>query len=184
MIEPRLATLRFLLIGVIMTVVIEALAGDLTLTSIDMGEQIKLAQVFDRYGCHGRNLSPQLAWHGEPKNTKSFAITMYDPDAPTDHGWWHWIAVNIPADVHRIPTGASPGTMPEGTTEIVNDYGIAAYGGPCPPKGDKPHRYVLTLYALDTPHLPLKGNTPIPVAIRFIRAHTIAKMSLKAYYGR
>jgi Raf kinase inhibitor-like YbhB/YbcL family protein len=152
--------------------------------SNDLGGQLTKTQEFDGFGCNGANLSPQLMWKDAPADTKSFAITMYDPDAPTGSGWWHWVVINIPANVRKLDTGASPKAMPKGAVEIVNDYGISAYGGPCPPKGDKAHRYIFTVYALDVAKLDLKSETNTPVAGFMINAHTIAKASLISYYGR
>ena len=159
-------------------------AGNFTLQSDDLKGQLTKVQEFNGFGCNGKNISPELHWSDAPEGTKSFAITVYDPDAPTGSGWWHWIVVNIPADVTKLPAGVSGKSMPKGAIEIANDYGIAAFGGPCPPKGDKPHRYVFTVYALDVPKLDLKPDTKAPVAGYMINAHTIAKASLVAYYGR
>ena len=160
------------------------LAGNFTLSSFDIEGQLTKAQEFNGFGCNGKNISPELRWEDAPKGTKSFAITVYDPDAPTGSGWWHWIVVNIPADENRIRTGASGKDMPKGAIEIQNDYGIVGFGGACPPKGNKPHRYIFTVYALDVPKLDLKPDTNAPVAGFMINAHTIAKASVMAYYGR
>ena len=159
-------------------------AGNFTLQSDDLRGQLTKVQEMNGFGCNGKNVSPELHWSDVPKGTKSFAITVYDPDAPTGSGWWHWIVVNIPVDVTKLPTGASGKAMPKGALEIANDYGIVTFGGPCPPKGDKPHRYVFTVYALDVPKLDLKPDTKAPVAGYMINVHTIAKASLVAYYGR
>jgi len=160
------------------------IAGNFTLTSSDLQGQLSKKQEFDGFGCSGANISPQLSWKDVPKGTKSFAITVYDPDAPTGSGWWHWVVVNIPADVTSLPSGASGKAMPKGALEILNDYGIVGFGGACPPKGDKPHRYIVTVYALDVPKLDLKSDANDPVAGFMINAHTIAKASLISYYGR
>ena len=159
-------------------------AGNFTLKSNDIQGQLTKVQEYSGFGCSGENLSPQLRWSDAPKGTKSFAVTMYDPDAPTGSGWWHWVVVNIPAKVHRLDTGASPKQMPKGAVEIVNDYGVSAFGGPCPPKGDQPHRYIFTVHALDVEKLDLKPETNTPVAGFMINAHTIGKASLISYYGR
>lgn len=159
-------------------------AGNFTLQSEDFQGQLTKVQEFDKFGCNGKNVSPELSWRDAPKGTKSFAVTVYDPDAPTGSGWWHWIVVNIPADENRIRTGASGKDMPKGAIELVNDYGTIGFGGACPPKGDKPHRYIFTVYALDVPKLDLKPDTNAPVAGFMINAHTIAKASLIAYYRR
>jgi Raf kinase inhibitor-like YbhB/YbcL family protein len=109
---------------------------------------------------------------------------MYDPDAPTGSGWWHWIVVNIPANVASLPLGASGKVMPKGSLEIANDYGTFGFGGACPPKGDKAHRYIVTVYALDVPKLGLKKNTKAPVVGYMINKHTISQASLISYYKR
>ena len=161
-----------------------ATAGNFTLKSSDLAGQLTKVQEFDGFGCTGKNTSPQLQWEGAPEGTKSFAVTMYDPDAPTGSGWWHWIVVNIPAKVHQIDTGASRKEMPKGVIEVQNDYGNPGFGGACPPKGDKPHRYIFTVYALDVEKLPVKESTNAPIVGFQINAHTIGKASLISYYGR
>src|SRR6266571_4858543 len=107
------------------------------------GATIAEAQVFKGFGCEGKNVSPSLAWRNAPAGTKSFAITVYDPDAPTGSGWWHWIVFDIPADVTSLPAGVgnpASGQTPKGAVQSKNDFGKPGYGGPCPPQGDKPHR--------------------------------------------
>ena len=163
---------------------IALIAGNFTVKSNDIKGQLTKAQEFNGFGCNGQNISPELHWSDAPKGTKSFAITVYDPDAPTGSGWWHWIAVNIPANVSKLPSGASNKSMPKGTIEIANDYDKIGFGGACPPKGDKPHRYIFTIYALDVPRLDIKPDTNNPIAGFMINSHAIAKASLMAYYGR
>ena len=95
------------------------------------------------FGCAGDNLSPQLAWTGAPPETKSFAVTCFDPDAPTGSGFWHWVVANIPATVNALPLGAgdpTSGKMPAGALEVRTDFGKPGYGGPCPPPGAHVHR--------------------------------------------
>jgi len=159
-------------------------AGNFTLTSTDIKGQLSEVQEFNGFGCNGQNVSPELSWKEAPKGTKSFAITVYDPDAPTGSGWWHWVVVNIPAGVMKLASGASGKGMPKGAIEVVNDYGTAGFGGACPPKGDKPHRYVITVYALDVEKLDLKADINTPVAGFMINAHTLGKASIISYYGR
>jgi len=159
-------------------------AGNFTLKSNDLEGQLGVEQEFNGFGCTGKNVSPQLRWEDAPEGTKSFAVTMYDPDAPTGSGWWHWIVVNIPAKVHRLDTGASLKDMPKGTIEVKNDYGQTGFGGACPPKGDKPHRYIFTVHALDVESLPVSETTNAPIVGFQINAHTIGKASLISYYGR
>src|SRR5271167_2419442 len=161
-------------------------ADAMTLTSseIKAGGKIADEQVFNSFGCSGQNVSPSLAWSGAPKGTKSFAVSMYDPDAPTGSGWWHWWVVNIPADVTSLPKGAGGGTgLPAGAVQGRNDFSMAAYGGPCPPPG-KPHRYIITVFALSADKLDVDPNTS-PAVIGFqANAHTLAKATLTGLYGR
>ena len=119
--------------------------------SFEAGRTIGPEQVFDSWGCTGGNRSPHLAWSDPPPETESLAITGFDPDAPTGSGWWHWLAFNLPADLRALAENASADGMPGGAVQARNDYGLAGYGGPCPPEGDPPHRYVFTLWALDGP---------------------------------
>jgi Raf kinase inhibitor-like YbhB/YbcL family protein len=105
--------------------------------------------VFNGMGCRGENMSPALDWKGAPEGTLSFAITLMDPDAKKAGGWRHWTVIDIPADVNNLPEGASGNNgLPEGAKELENDFKMVHYGGPCPPTGDKPHRYIFSLYAL------------------------------------
>jgi Raf kinase inhibitor-like YbhB/YbcL family protein len=150
------------------------------------GAKIPNAQVYDGFGCSGRNRSPALRWSGAPAGTKSFAVTMYDPDAPTGSGWWHWVVINIAAAVSELPEGAGSanGKIPGGALQGRTDFGTAGYGGPCPPAGDKPHRYIVTVFALKTEKLDVAGDSS-PAMIGFmINANVLAKASFTALYGR
>src|SRR3954465_14424129 len=111
-------------------------------------------------GAGGQNVSPQLSWSGAPAGTKSFALTLYDPDAPTGSGWWHWVVYDIPATATELPQGAGSGKapLPAGTVQGKTDFGAAGYGGAGPPPGDKPHRYVFTVYALKVDKLDLPAD--------------------------
>jgi Raf kinase inhibitor-like YbhB/YbcL family protein len=144
-----------------------AQAAGFKLESPDIKPNSTIAKKFEAnvFGCSGENKSPALKWSGAPKDTKSFAVTVYDPDAPTGSGFWHWFVYNIPANVSELPAdaGAQGGAnLPKGAAMNRIDYGFAAWGGPCPPEGDKPHRYVFTVYALKTDKLeqpkPLNSN--------------------------
>ncbi|HET8996557.1 MAG TPA: YbhB/YbcL family Raf kinase inhibitor-like protein [Acetobacteraceae bacterium] len=145
-----------------------------------------MAQVFSQFGCTGKNISPQLSWSGEPAGTKSFAVTMYDPDAPTGSGWWHWTVFNIPANVHSLPenAGAAHGTLPAGATEGRTDFGFSHYGGPCPPAGDHPHRYVITVFAVKVAKLPLDAQSSGALVGFNLHFNTLAKTHMTAHYGR
>lgn len=157
-----------------------------TVTSDDVthGEQLPNAHVFNDWGFSGENLSPQLRWSGFPAETKSFAVTCYDPDAPTGSGFWHWVLFDIPAGTTELRTGAgTPDSkdLPQGATHARNDYGVKAFGGAAPPPG-APHRYVFTIHALDTSSLDLDPDTP-PAVVGFnITAHTLARAQLIPEY--
>ena len=134
-----------------------------TLTSPDFAEGSTLPQRFEfnGFGCAGDNQSPALRWSGAPTGTQGFAVTAYDPDAPTGSGWWHWSVVNIPASTAelRADAGAAGGAkLPAGASHVRIDYGVAAWGGACPPEGDAPHRYIFTVHALKVPRLDLPAD--------------------------
>lgn len=132
------------------------------------------AQFANAMGCQGDNQSPQLKWSGAPAGTRSFVVTMYDPDAPTGSGWWHWVTANIPASVSELPAG---GKLPAGALAINNDAGQPGYGGACPPLGQN-HRYVITVYALKVEKLDLPPNAT-PALVGFMSwAHGLGKASL------
>ncbi|MBI5520595.1 MAG: kinase inhibitor [Desulfovibrio sp.] len=175
--------------GLLLTLLLagQALADGLTLTSTDLreGGQVAQAQILSGFGCTGGNVSPQLAWTGAPAGTKSFALTMYDPDAPTGSGWWHWVVFNIPAAARELPRGAGSGgaVLPAGAVQSRTDFGKPGYGGPCPPPG-KPHRYVLTLFALDVERLDLAPDSPAAMVGFNLGAHTLARTSITTVYGR
>jgi Raf kinase inhibitor-like YbhB/YbcL family protein len=145
------------------------------------------AQVSGIMGAGGDDISPQLSWSGFPAETRSFAVTVYDPDAPTGSGWWHWSVINIPADVTELKPdagNASNANLPAGARQVRIDYGVAAWGGYCPPEGDRPHRYVFTLYALKADKLDIPADATAALAGFMIHANTLAKASFTAKYGR
>lgn len=158
-------------------------ADNFTLTSSDLKGQLTLKQEFSGFGCVGENISPQLSWQNAPKETKSFAVTVYDPDAPTGSGWWHWIVFDIPKDKTTLATGFGNSDSKE-AIQSMTDYGKSGFGGACPPKGDKAHRYIFTVHALDVDTLKLDKNANPALAGYYINAHSIAKASLISYYGR
>lgn len=157
-----------------------------TLSSPDITNgTIAPAQIFNSFGCTGGNVSPALAWHGAPAGTKSFVLTVYDPDAPTGSGFWHWIVANIPASATGIPTGASKTTkMPAGALETRTDFGAPGYGGPCPPAGDKPHRYVFTLFAVKLDKLDVTADASGALVGFNTRANSLGTATFTARYGR
>lgn len=157
-----------------------------TLTSKDLGGETTKLQEFNGFGCSGENQSPELSWKNAPEGTKSFAITMYDPDAPTGSGFWHWVIVDIPVNVNELLTnaGIKSNLIPKGAIQSITDYGIKGFGGPCPPKGHGFHQYIITVYALKTDKLGTNENTN-PAVVGFnLWNQTLAKASIVAYYKR
>jgi Raf kinase inhibitor-like YbhB/YbcL family protein len=157
--------------------------------------------VLNGFGCTGGNVSPALQWRNAPLGTKSFSLQMFDPDAPTGSGFWHWTVYNIPASVSELPQGAgnSPGTLPAGSHGGITDYldtgltgGNTNYGGPCPPAGDPPHRYIFTLFALSVDNLEAAAQIPptgTPALHGFalnkgIGAALLGKATFTATFGR
>jgi len=166
-------------------------AQSMTLTSADLKEGATLGneQVFKGFGCTGSNVSPALSWSGAPSGTKSFAVSMYDPDAPTGSGWWHWVVFNIPPSTTSLPKGAGDvkkKLTPKGAIQSRTDFGRDGYGGPCPPAGDKPHRYQITVFAVDVDKLPdAKNDAASAALVGFdLHFHTLAKATLTGLYGR
>lgn len=160
-----------------------AQAFDLQSPDIRDSGTIEITQVNSDMGCSGRNLSPALVWNDPPEGTQSFAITVYDPDAPTGSGWWHWIVFDIPGDSRGIPAGAS-GDLAPPAVESLTDFGQPGYGGPCPPTGAAPHRYQIRLHALDIARLGLDGSAMPALAGYMINAHSLGTVGITGLYGR
>jgi Raf kinase inhibitor-like YbhB/YbcL family protein len=163
-------------------------AGKFTLTSTDVkqGGQLTNKQVFNGMGCSGENVSPQLSWQNPPQGTKSFVVTVYDPDAPTGSGWWHWVVYDLPATTTALESGAGGdgGELPEGAKQARTDFGKAGFGGACPPPGDKPHRYVFTVWALKTDKVDVPDDAS-PAMVGFMtRANALGSATLTAKYAR
>lgn len=164
-------------------------AGTFSLTSPNLkdGGTVQAAQVYAGYGCAGENISPALSWQGAPAATRSYAVTVFDPDARTGKGWWHWLIYNLPAGTTGLPANAgdvAAGLAPKDSVQSVTDFDAAGYGGPCPPIGDKPHRYVFTVFALNIERVPLAATSPPETVRDMLDAHALAKASFTAYYGR
>jgi Raf kinase inhibitor-like YbhB/YbcL family protein len=158
----------------------------LTSSDVRQGKQLNLEQVYNGFGCTGRNISPELKWTGAPKGTKSFAVTVFDPNAPTGSGWWNWVIFNIPANVTELPKGAGnpTGKVPEGSIQSRTDFGSTGYGGACPPKANGPHHYIFTVYALNVAKLPLDASASGAMVGFFLSQHTLAKANIVAKYRR
>ena len=158
-----------------------------TLYSPDMfdGKTISNNQVYDNFGCNGKNISPKLVWKNEPEGTKSFAITIFDRTANTDSGWWHWSLYNIPRDIHVIPADASDNKklLPKGTIQGLNDYGERKFGGVCKTDG-KNHEYVVTLYALNVEKLVLPKKYTTAMLNYFLNLHKISTAEIIVYYPK
>lgn len=151
------------------------------------GAPVRNAQVFNGFGCSGGNVSPALSWSGAPEGTKSFALMVYDPDAPTGSGWWHWVVWNLPATTQALLARAgdpAAALLPPGTMQGNTDFGTPGYGGPCPPAGDKPHRYYFRLHALKVDKLDLPANATAAFVGFNVNANTLAVAELLTTHAR
>jgi Raf kinase inhibitor-like YbhB/YbcL family protein len=176
-------------VWILLSVAITAQAEEFSVTSpqLEAGGRLTQDQLLNGFGCEGKNISPALHWQNGPENTKSYAVTVYDPDAPTGSGWWHWVIFNIPPEVTTLALDAGnqqSGLAPIGSVQSRTDFGTTGYGGACPPQGDKNHRYIFSVYALDTKKLDLDKDATAAMVGFFIRQHTIAKTELKVVYSR
>lgn len=130
------------------------------------------------------NLSPHLAWSGAPAGSKSFVVTLFDPDAPTGSGWWHWVVANIPADVNELPTGAGSGQpgLPADAIQTRTDFGQAGYGGAAPPQENR-HRYQFTVHALDVESIEVDANASGAMVGFNVHFHSLGSASLTVHYS-
>lgn len=159
-----------------------------TLKSNDLSGQFTNEQVFNGFGCTGMNSSPQLKWENIPKGTKSFAITMYDENAPTGSGWWHWIVFDIPTTINELAGGfgnqlSNVSSIPS-IIQSKTDFGNFGYGGPCPPEGHGFHKYTLTVYALKIDKLGLDQFAAPALVGYYLENNCIEKASIVSYYKR
>jgi Raf kinase inhibitor-like YbhB/YbcL family protein len=165
-------------------------ADKFTLSSTDIapGKTIAMQHVFNGFGCTGGNISPALSWKNPPAGTKSFAVMVHDPDAPTGGaGFWHWVVVNLPASATSLPQGAGAAdgkALPETARQINTDFGTPGWGGPCPPQSDKPHRYNFTVYALKVDKLDLPANATASLTGFMVNGNAIGKAKLTGLFGR
>lgn len=179
--------MKYFFMSIVITVVLAGnmSAQNFTLKSNELGGQATDKQFSNTFGCGGQNISPQLYWENAPKETQSFAVTMYDKDAPTGSGFWHWIVYNIPANVNELKSDAgnfSGLNLPAGSVNGNNDAGAPGYVGPCPPPG-APHLYLITVYALNT-KLDIDKNSSAAVIGFMLNNSTIAKASIVMYGQR
>jgi Raf kinase inhibitor-like YbhB/YbcL family protein len=149
------------------------------------GQPLSDKHVYNGFGMSGENISPQLSWSGFPAETRSFAVTCYDPDAPTGSGFWHWLVIDVPASVTSLSAdaGAGASALPGGAFHVRNDYGTKDFGGAAPPAGDPPHRYIFAVHAVDTEKLGIDSDVSPAVAGFNLRFHTIARGLLIPVYG-
>ncbi|MGH8141667.1 MAG: kinase inhibitor [Steroidobacteraceae bacterium] len=148
------------------------------------GDTLPETQVFNGMGYRGGNLSPQLGWADAPAGTRSFVVTLYDPDAPTGSGWWHWVVANLPASCHALPRGCGSGQggLPSGAVQTRTDFGSNGYGGAAPPPG-APHRYIFTVHALKVDQIDVSENSSGAMVGFMVHMHSLGHASLTARYG-
>lgn len=166
-----------------------ALAEEFMLSSPDLAQGQKLSEqlVFNGFGCTGGNQSPSLQWQGAPEGTKSFAVTVYDPDAPTGSGWWHWVVFDLPSttkNLNRNSGSLDMNGLPKGAIQVRTDFGTAGFGGACPPQGDVPHRYIFTVWALDVKKLGPDTNASAAMVGFMLNQHKLASSTIEAWYNR
>jgi len=163
--------------------VVSLFASNFTLKSDSLQGQLTKDYEFNGFGCNGANISPDLSWSNAPKGTKSFAVTVYDPDAPTGSGWWHWLIFDIPKNKTSLESNFGAKEHKD-IIQSVTNYGVSGFGGACPPKGDKAHSYVFTVYALDVENLGLTKDTNPAIVGYYLNNHAISKASIISYYKR
>lgn len=165
----------------------KASSFELNSSTLKDGQTMPLEQVYHSFGCTGKNISPDLEWKNAPEGTKSFAVTVYDPDAPTGSGWWHWLVFNLPATQNKLEKNF--GSLKNSTKSKKNsiqsrtDFGTTGYGGPCPPVGDKPHRYIFKVFALKD-QIALKSDAPAAMIGYYINSLKLAEASFTVFFGR
>jgi Raf kinase inhibitor-like YbhB/YbcL family protein len=162
--------------------------GSFTVTSTDVadGQPMPATHAYSAASEDAGNTSPQLSWSGAPEGTRSYVVTCYDPDAPTPSGFWHWIAVDIPADVSELPTGAGAdsSSLPGNAFHVRNDYSTKDFGGAFPPEGDRPHRYYFVVHAVDTDSLGVDDNASAAYMSFNLAFHTLARAIIVPTYQR
>jgi hypothetical protein len=176
-----------LLTGFVLTMVLSWNVSAFELSSLDVVEGHKMSseQVYKGFGCNGGNFSPALRWKDAPQDTRSFAVTVYDPDAPTGSGWWHWVVYDIPATVTTLAGGAMvKAALPVAAKQGRNDFGERNFGGACPPAGDKPHRYIFTVHALKVEKLGVAEDASAALIGFMINSYSLGRAQISATYAR
>jgi Raf kinase inhibitor-like YbhB/YbcL family protein len=179
-------------IGLLAATAMTTLAGpawamEISSPAIGSDGTIPLKYTANAFGCNGENVSLPLEWKAVPAEAKSLAVTMYDPDAPTGSGFWHWLVVNLPVSATGLAEGVGePGNakLPAGGVQARGDAGVAGYFGPCPPEGDAPHRYIFTIFAVKADKLDINADTSGAVVGFNLHFNTIDKASVTYTYGR
>ena len=161
---------------------------EVTSTDVADGETMTARHASAVFGVEGgEDVSPQLTWSGFPPETKSFAVTVYDPDAPTASGFWHWAVFNLPVTVTELPGGAGSAdssALPDGAIQLRNDAGVAGYVGAGPPPGHGPHRYFIVVHAVDVDHLDVSDDAA-PAVLGFnLFGHTVGRATLTPTFER
>ena len=149
------------------------------------GEMLSMPQVSGIFGAGGEDVSPHLSWHDAPTGTLSFAVTCFDPDAPTGSGFWHWVVYDIPADTKELPTGAGSqdgALLPEGAKQLKNDAGLYGYLGSAPPSGHGLHRYIFAVHALSVESLPIEENVSAAICGFNMFGNTLARAIITPVY--
>lgn len=165
-------------------------APEFVLTSPDAHLAVSVPEIYTAnvFGCHGGNNSPALQWSGAPAGTKSFVVTLFDGDVRgTPSGWWHWVLYDVPASVDKLPMGAGAehsSLLPPGAQQGRTDLGTDAYHGPCPDKGDPPHHYVFTIYALSVAKLDVAPDSSGSMVVSSAQDSLLGKAVFVAHYGR
>ena len=183
----RLFQTLVLILCVFASTFVEAKDFKLTSPEVKPGSTLGSEQVYHGFGCVGGNRSPALKWTAGPKGTKSYAVTVYDPDAPTRSGWWHWVVYNIPSDVAELVAGAGDSSakkLPVAVLQGRTDFGTHDFGGACLPQGDKPHRYIFTVYALKVEKIDVPSEASAAMIGFMINANKIKAARFTAKYGR
>ena len=172
----------------LLTTAANASAFELSSTDIQPGKTIEQKFAFNGFGCTGNNVSPALTWKNPPAGTKSFSVMVHDPDAKTGGaGFWHWLVVDVPAATTRFAQGvggADSKDLPAGSRQIATDFGTPGWGGPCPPAGEKAHRYNFTVYALKVDKLELPANPTASLTGFMVNMNALGKASFTGLHGR